>query len=117
MYFVYPVTSSGHCTHYLCIANDLMRHIHQHKIMTVAAECPRYGVSRPLWYEACNDPKNPSRAKKLSKMTRRMEIGLSEEHNLADIFLSFDRWADRDPGPTPWRVENMRPLANGGDSE
>ena len=66
----------------LCMTNDLVRRVHEHKSKSVPGFTRRYGVDRLVWFEIYDDPATAiSREKELKKWRRDWKIRLIEEQN------------------------------------
>ncbi len=91
-YYVYLLTNGKHGTLYLCVTNDLVRRVHEHRGHAVPGFSARYGVVRLVWFEIYDDAITAiAREKQLKKWRRDWKIRLIEEQNpeWADLFAGI----------------------------
>ncbi|MBX9842951.1 MAG: GIY-YIG nuclease family protein [Xanthobacteraceae bacterium] len=93
-YYVYLLSSGKHGTLYLGVTRDLVRRVYQHKTKATPGFTSRYGVTRLVWFETCDDPTTAiAREKEIKKWRRDWKVTLIENENpdWDDLYKSITR--------------------------
>ncbi|OGE18714.1 hypothetical protein A3J19_03380 [Candidatus Daviesbacteria bacterium RIFCSPLOWO2_02_FULL_41_8] len=81
-YYVYILTNFTDTVLYTGITNDLVRRVYEHKQKSVSGFTEKYNVSKLLYYEVFQDPRNAiKREKTIKNLLRRKKIDLIKGKN------------------------------------
>jgi putative endonuclease len=81
-FYVYILASRIGGTLYIGVTNDLARRCHEHREKLADGFTRRYEVSRLVYFECLDDPKNAiRREKQLKKWNRSWKVRLIETNN------------------------------------
>jgi putative endonuclease len=81
-YYVYILASRKDGTIYIGITNDFVRRVYEHPTKAVPGFTSKYNITRPVWFEICDDPISAiSREKELKKWRRSWKVQLIEANN------------------------------------
>jgi len=81
-YFTYILANKPYGTLYIGVTNDLLKRVYQHKSKKSKGFTKKYGITRLVYYEVCNDVNAAiQREKQLKKWNRQWKINLIEENN------------------------------------
>jgi putative endonuclease len=81
-YTVYILASRRNGTLYIGVTGNLHRRILEHRLKLVDSFSRRYGVTRLVYYETCNNVRAAiAREKQLKEWKRAWKIALIEKHN------------------------------------
>jgi putative endonuclease len=81
-YYVYILTSKRNGTLYICVTNDLLRRIYEHKNDLIDGFTKKYQVKQLVYFESTNDIQSAlTREKRLKKWKRKWKIELIEKSN------------------------------------
>lgn len=88
-YFVYILTSKKNGTLYICVTNDLIRRVYEHKEGIIEGFTKKYNIKNLVYYEIHTDSNEAiKREKALKKWKRDWKIELIEKTNIEwrDLF-------------------------------
>lgn len=89
MFYVYMLTSKPYGTIYVGMTSDLLKRIWEHKNEVIPVFTRRYGVDRPVWFEAHHSHAAALQPEKQIKEWRRdWKINLIERENRHWVDLS-----------------------------
>lgn len=94
--YVYILASRIGGTLYVGSATDLVRRVFEHRTKAVPSFTKRYGVTRLVYFEVCDDLRQALlRERQLKKWRRAWKIRLIEEKNpnWDDLFPAIARWS------------------------
>jgi putative endonuclease len=82
MFFVYMLASQPHGTLYVGSTPDLVRRIWEHRIKAIPGFTAKYGVDRPVWFEALESMAAAAkREKQIKEWKRAWKLQLIEQDN------------------------------------
>ena len=81
-YYVYLMTTSANTALYTGVTNDLKRRVYEHREKLIAGFTKRYKITRLVYYEVLEDPKNAiSREKQIKAGSRENKLKLISSLN------------------------------------
>lgn len=81
-YYVYIIASKRSGTLYVGVTSDLIRRVYEHRHGLVEGFTKKYGVTRLVYYEVFDDPREAiTREKRVKKWRREWKVNLIEESN------------------------------------
>ena len=91
-YYVYLIASRKDGAIYLCVTNNIVRRIYEHRIKAVPGFASRYNITQLVWFEIYDDPISAiSREKEMKKWKRDWKVALIEAQNpqWSDLYESI----------------------------
>ncbi|MEM1302220.1 MAG: GIY-YIG nuclease family protein [Pseudomonadota bacterium] len=80
--FVYLMTNKPNGTLYIGVTNDLVRRVHEHRTHAIKGFTDRYNLTRLVWFEQQDEPREAIRREKaLKRWNRAWKIALIEKTN------------------------------------
>ncbi len=79
---VYILTNTYHTVLYTGVTNNLVRRVYEHKQMKIAGFTQKYQVTKLVYYELYQDPKNAiKREKQIKNLVRKKKITMINSFN------------------------------------
>lgn len=79
---VYILTNTYHTVLYTGVTNNFVRRVYEHKQMKIAGFTQKYQVTKLVYYELYQDPKNAiKREKQIKNLVRKKKITMINSFN------------------------------------